>query len=95
MEYFGPIIIYLALFYKNLKTPHVTAWMFHFIKREFETFFVHRFSNETMPVRNLFKNCGYYWVFAIFVGTGNFSIPETQYLVLFYVCELLNAICHL
>ncbi len=29
--------------------------MFHFIKREYETVFVHRFSNATMPLRNLPK----------------------------------------
>ena len=35
--------------------------MFHFIKRELETVFVHRFSNATMPVTRLPINCGHYW----------------------------------
>lgn len=35
---------------------------FHFLKREYETFFIHRFSHSTMPLRNLFKNCGHYWI---------------------------------
>ncbi|KAH7341254.1 3-oxo-5-alpha-steroid 4-dehydrogenase-domain-containing protein [Rhizoctonia solani] len=30
--------------------------MLHFLKREFETIFVHRFSHATMPVGNLFRN---------------------------------------
>lgn len=46
----------------------VAGWCGHFLKREFETFFIHKFSRVTMPLSNLFKNCTYYWLFAIFVG---------------------------
>ncbi|KAB8072881.1 3-oxo-5-alpha-steroid 4-dehydrogenase-domain-containing protein [Aspergillus leporis] len=38
----------------------------HFLKREFETIFIHRFSNATMPARNIFKNSAHYWVLAGF-----------------------------
>lgn len=34
--------------------------MFHFMKREYETIFVHRFSHGTMPIRNVFKNSAHY-----------------------------------
>ena len=46
----------------------VAAWVAHFVKRELETFFVHKFSRPTMPLSNLFKNSIYYWGFAAFVG---------------------------
>ncbi|KAJ3373467.1 3-oxo-5a-steroid 4- dehydrogenase [Kappamyces sp. JEL0680] len=34
----------------------------HFLKREYETEHVHRFSNATMPWTNLPKNCFHYWI---------------------------------
>jgi len=40
----------------------------HFVKRELETFFVHKFSRPTMPLQNLFKNSMYYWMFAAIIG---------------------------
>ena len=34
----------------------------HYLKREFETIFIHRFSNATMPFLNVFKNSTHYWI---------------------------------
>ena len=33
------------------------CWTLHYAKRLLETVFVHRFSHNTMPIRNLFKVC--------------------------------------
>ncbi|CAD6193972.1 unnamed protein product [Caenorhabditis auriculariae] len=83
VEYAGPFFIY-PLFYlrpsfiygsaaatKNVHTAVTYAflcWSLHYAKRLFETQFIHRFSNGTMPRFNLFKNCSYYWGFAAFVA---------------------------
>lgn len=81
-EYAGPLIVYLWLFQRpwifygdteNSKMSccaHVAAmcWSIHYAKRLLETIFVHRFSHSTMPLRNLFRNCAYYWLFAMYVA---------------------------
>jgi len=77
VEYGGPIILY-ALFYfffygSTEKTfaqkVGLDCFILHFIKREFETLFIHRFSHGTMPVYpNLFKNCAHYWGAGIYLG---------------------------
>lgn len=105
-EYIGPIIIWaLVAQIKSVDQRATIMWMFHFSKRVFETLFVHRFSNETMPLRNLFKNCTYYWGFAlanamvcsphIEFGSTTDYITRMPAIPLFFVSACLNGYCHI
>lgn len=53
---------------KNFCSIAAACWSLHYAKRLLETIFVHRFSHSTMPIRNLFKNCIYYWGFTAYVA---------------------------
>lgn len=82
IEYFGPLIIFPmywnlpGLIYgvenpKRSYTQTIAFWLviLHYVKREFETLFIHRFSHGTMPISRLPINCIHYWViFAVSVG---------------------------
>ena len=80
----------------------VKCWVAHFVKREFETVFVHRFSRPTMPLFNLFKNSIYYWSFALLVGYPlchpAYTAPPESHVQLgfaiFFVAEMLNFAVH-
>lgn len=74
IEYLGPVLIH-PIFYFGQKLVYGKAFehsqnqkllfvcvLLHFIKREIETAFVHKFSLATMPFFNLFKNCSHYWL---------------------------------
>jgi very-long-chain enoyl-CoA reductase len=117
IEYLGPMLAF-PLFYLlrpfiysgNTDKPlHETQWIgfilftAHFAKRELETLFVHKFSHGTMPLFNLFKNSGYYWLYAFycayFVLHPEFTSPSKTivytFAVLFVICELCNLYCHI
>ncbi|CAK9822512.1 Very-long-chain enoyl-CoA reductase [Anthophora retusa] len=117
VEYAGPLFLYLWIyqrpwiFYGDAGTSkihnvvHTAAicWTVHYAKRLLETLFVHRFSHATMPLRNLFKNCSYYWLFAMYVAYHvnhplYTSPSQCQYLLglgIFALCELGNLSIHL
>lgn len=77
IEYLGPILIHplmIALrpyIYPGSPSAYAmssTQWlsfalfMLHFVKREVETLFVHKFSANTMPAFNVVKNSAFYWI---------------------------------
>lgn len=77
VEYLGPLLIhplvYLLRPYIYRSAPDEASYLQmvscalicgHFLKRELETVFVHRFSASTMPAMNIFKNSFHYWVLA-------------------------------
>ncbi|KAE8415253.1 steroid alpha reductase family protein [Aspergillus pseudocaelatus] len=77
-EYLGPVFIpglflfplrpYLYSNYDAVTEPSSIQLLLcglltiHFVKREYESIFVHRFSNATMPARKIVQNSGYYCV---------------------------------
>lgn len=116
IEYFGPILIHsilyqLSLYYnvsntnaelsKNVYYMH----LIHYAKREFESVFVHSFSNATMPLFNVFKNSFHYWILNGLIGLGylgygfnlgiNLNIKPAYSWGFFAIFELFNLLCHI
>ncbi|XP_024398727.1 very-long-chain enoyl-CoA reductase [Physcomitrium patens] len=118
-EYLGPLVIYPLFYffpqiytYVGLPLRKVThpvqtyalyAWCFHYAKREFETFCIHRFSHATSPLSNVYRNCAYYWLFgaliAYFVNHPLYTpVSEKQMyvgLAISIVSQLSNFYCHI
>lgn len=78
VEYGGPLLIHPMIYHlprvwygKNFQHSDLQRFVYvlvlaHFIKRELETIFVHRFSHGTMPILNLFRNSAHYHILSGF-----------------------------
>ena len=49
----------------------------HFVKRELETVFIHKFSANTMPAFNIFRNSAFYWLLAGLVSAYHIYAPQS------------------
>jgi very-long-chain enoyl-CoA reductase len=94
---------------KPFSSTQNLAWYMiigHFLKREYETLFVHRFSANTMPARNIFKNSAFYWLLSglltaytvyapdSLAATANQPLMDIIGTVLFLFGEISNAYAH-
>lgn len=120
IEYLGPIFIHPLIYVlapylyraapaeaSQMQKTVLVAVVAHFVKREFETIFIHRFSASTMPMRNIFKNSAHYWLLSglnlaywIYSPTGSSAGPTNQLLLaaglaLYAIGELGNLSVHL
>ncbi|KII73480.1 putative very-long-chain enoyl-CoA reductase art-1 [Thelohanellus kitauei] len=81
MEYLSaliPFLLFYLYFERNYSkiNPDITlntrlsafCWCFHFLKRIYESMYIHKFSRGTMPVYSLLRNCIYYGGFSTFLG---------------------------
>jgi very-long-chain enoyl-CoA reductase len=82
IEYLGPLLLHPIIYILRLTHPTpiqtllLTLILLHFTKREVETLYIHRFSNATMPLRNIFKNSFHYWVLSGVMLAWSFYTPE-------------------
>lgn len=113
VEYLGPLVIMALLFFRlgfsNASSTQKMAFImtsFHYIKRVLESLFVHEFTFSTMPLKNLFVNCIYYWglygtLCGISLFTENYKSPNWPFamqvilVILFFCAEIKNLKCHL
>lgn len=110
IEYAGPILIHPIVYAlrpylyssappegSQLQALTMLLIVGHFVKRELETLFVHRFSASTMPFRNVFKNSFHYWVLAglniaAWIYSPNSPTAKDPNLLIMYAGMLLYAL---
>uniref|UniRef100_A0A8K9XR30 Trans-2,3-enoyl-CoA reductase-like 2b n=1 Tax=Oncorhynchus mykiss TaxID=8022 RepID=A0A8K9XR30_ONCMY len=120
-ECIGPLFIYLFFFLHLLNvyeqkddytsnpcsvvTLACVCHCFHYFRRLLETVFIHRFSDGTLPLQTIMRNCLYYWGFSAWLAYyinhplytppsyGNLQVYSA--LAVFMLCEAGNFSIHL
>ncbi|KAL0486358.1 very-long-chain enoyl-CoA reductase [Acrasis kona] len=115
VEYFGSLIafpvVYLLRDYiyskgsplGDVQLLAAALFTLHFLKRELETLFVHKFGTDTMPIFNIFKNSSYYHGFAFYIAyyilhplyTPPNKVQVIVGAAIFLVCLVCNFYCHI
>lgn len=94
---------------RDLCTQQIAFWLVigHYVKRELESAFVHRFSSSTMPFNRIFINSSHYWIlFGVGIGYYLFHPAYTapmwvsdpvKYVLIagFLFSEVMNLCCHI
>ncbi|KAH7098724.1 3-oxo-5-alpha-steroid 4-dehydrogenase-domain-containing protein [Auriculariales sp. MPI-PUGE-AT-0066] len=93
VEYLGPLFIHPILYFfqpyfyrtvqphSHIQTIAGALTVLHFVKRELETIFLHRFSRATMPATYIIRNSAHYWLwtgvaFAYVLYSSTYSATE-------------------
>lgn len=88
IEYLGPIIIHALFYYAwydagNMTYTQIASFnltLLHYLKREYETLFIHTFSSDTMPFAYLFRNSGHYWIInGLFIAFSIYAPQDVSY----------------
>lgn len=88
IEYLGPMFIHSLFYYLwydagNVTNTQLLAFnltLLHYLKREYETLFVHSFSADTMPFAFLFRNSAHYWIInGVFIGFAIYAPQDVHY----------------
>lgn len=108
IEYFGPILVHYLVYQLASKPVNYELIyhmnLIHYGKRELETVLVHKFSNSTMPLFNVFKNSAHYWILGgllslMYFDLGNLPIDlglnEDYLFYIWCICEFFNGITHI
>ncbi|VEU23499.1 DEKNAAC104624 [Brettanomyces naardenensis] len=86
IEYLGPVVIQSLIYFLYYDPTYNTfaqkaayiMTLLHYLKREYESLFIHVFSVDTMPVNFLFRNCGHYWIFNGLLMAFSLYAPQNK-----------------